>query len=163
MKLLLVRHAIALDRDTPGIADSLRPLTEEGVAKFKKAAKALSVMVTPDVVLTSPYLRAKQTAEILARHWGAMPVQESDPLAEGLRSALEESLARLPASATVALVGHEPHLSDWTATWLGAENADAFAYKKGGVALIEFDEGVARGAGRLVWFLSPRVLRDLTE
>lgn len=161
MKLLVVRHAIALDRDTPGIEDSLRPLTEEGVTKFKKTAKSLSTVVTADVVLSSPYLRAKQTAEILARHWTAVTVQESDPLAEGSRPALEEALARMPGSATVALVGHEPHLSNWTAAWLGATNPDAFAYKKGGAALIEFDGGVAREAGRLIWFLPPRIFREV--
>lgn len=163
MKVLLIRHAIALDRDTPGIADRLRPLTDEGVAKFKKVAKSLAALVNADVVLTSPYLRAKQTAEILSRYWSLAAVHECEPLGNDSLPDLERELARQPKSATVAMVGHEPHLSEWTAAWLGAPSPDAFAYKKGGSALIEFDGSAAVGAGRLTWFVPPRVLRDLQE
>ena len=88
MKVLLVRHAIALDRDTPGISDDLRPLTEEGVLRFKKTARALAELVKADLVLTSPLLRAKQTAEILARQWEGVGVQESESLGTGLAAAV---------------------------------------------------------------------------
>jgi phosphohistidine phosphatase len=162
MKLLLVRHAIALDRDTPGVADSLRPLTEEGVSRFKKTAKALSEIVTVEVVLTSPFLRAKQTAEILARHFSGAPVQESEALSDGSRVRFEQSLRRIPPTALVAAVGHEPYLSEWTAEWLGASRSETFAFKKGGAALIDFDDDVAEGAGRLAFFVPPKVLRDLS-
>ena len=162
MKLLLVRHAIALDRDTPGVSDHLRPLTEDGVARFKKTARSLSLLVTADVVLTSPILRAKQTAEILARQWEAVAVHESEPLETGSRLRFEETLARLSKSPVVAAVGHEPYLSEWTAEWLGASSSEALAFKKGGAALIEFEDGVAERAGRLIFFLPPKVLKDLS-
>ena len=161
MKLLLVRHAIALDRDTPGVSDDLRPLTEEGVARFKKMARSLAALVTADLVLTSPLLRAKQTAEILARQWTAVPTHESEPLGNGSRAHFEEVLARLPGSTVAVAVGHEPYLSEWTAEWLGASQGESFAFKKGGAALVEFDRDVAEGAGRLVFFLPPKVLKDL--
>lgn len=161
MKLLLVRHAIAFERDTPGISDALRPLTEDGIARFKKSARALSQLVTADVVLTSPLLRAKQTAEILARQWSAVAVHEAEPLGSGSRAHFEEVIARLSNASIIAAVGHEPTLSEWTAEWLGAASGLAFPFKKGGAALIEFDEGVAPGAGRLVYFLPPKVVKTL--
>jgi phosphohistidine phosphatase len=162
MKLLLVRHAIALDRDTPGISDHLRPLTEEGVNRFKKTARSLSQLVTADVILTSPLLRAKQTAEILARQWTAVAVHESEPLGSGSRAHFEEALSRIPKGTVVAAVGHEPYLSDWAAEWLGAHRGEAFAFKKGGAALIDFDGDVAAEAGQLLFFLSPKVVKDLS-
>jgi phosphohistidine phosphatase len=163
MKVLLVRHAIAVDRDTPGISDHLRPLTEEGVSRFRKSARAIAAMVTVDVVLTSPLLRAKQTAEILARHWPGMTIQEAEALGSGSREEFETALARLPKNSTVAAVGHEPHASEWTAEWLGASNASAFPFKKGGVALIEFDGVAEEGEGRLVFFLAPKALKALSD
>ena len=163
MKLLLVRHAIALDRDTPGVSDDLRPLTEEGASRFKKVARALGALVTADLVLTSPLLRAKQTAEILARQWTAVATHEAEPLGNGSRAQFEETLARLSNSKVVVAVGHEPHLSSWVADWLGAPQGETFAFKKGAAALIDFDDGVGEGAGRLVFFLPPKVLKDLLD
>lgn len=163
MKVLLVRHAIALDRDTPGISDHLRPLTEEGASRFRKSARAVSAMLTIDAVLTSPLLRAKQTAEILAQQWPGVITEEADALGSGSREEFEATLARLPKNCTVAAVGHEPHVSEWTAEWLGASNAGAFAFKKGAVALIEFDGVAEEGEGRLVFFLAPKALKDLSD
>lgn len=161
MKVLLVRHAIALDRDTPGIADHLRPLTEEGAAKFRKTARSLAALLTPDLLLTSPLLRAKQTAEILSAQWPAVPVRESEPLGNGSRRAFEEALAKLSNTGLVVAVGHEPWHSEWAAEWLGASRADSFAFKKGGAALIDFEDGFGTGQGRMVFFAAPKALKDL--
>lgn len=161
MRLLLVRHAIALDRDTPGVSDHLRPLTEEGIAKFKKTARGLAALVTADLVLTSPLLRAKQTAEILAHHWPGVATQENDPLGTGSRILFEESLRRAADDAVIAAVGHEPFMSEWTGNWLGAAGSSAFEFKKGGAALIEFHGPPTEEAGRLAFFLSPKAIKDL--
>src|SRR5262245_14643528 len=118
MKVLVVRHAIAVDRDTPGISDHLRPLTEEGAARFRKSSRALADMVTADAVLTSPLLRAKQTAELLGRNFPGIAIQEVASLGTGAREEFEATLARLPKTSTVAAVGHEPYVSEWTAEWL---------------------------------------------
>jgi phosphohistidine phosphatase len=163
MKVLLVRHAIALDRETPGIADALRPLTEEGVQRFEKSARAIAALVSVDLVLSSPLLRAKQTAEILVRRFPGVALKESDPLGTGSRIQFEDSLSKLKSDTVVAAVGHEPYVSDWTAEWLGATRGEAFAFKKGGVALIEFDSAVAKRGGRLVFFLAPKALKDLSD
>jgi phosphohistidine phosphatase len=163
MKVLLVRHAIAVDRETPGLSDHLRPLTEEGANRFRKSARGIAAMVTADAVLTSPLLRAKQTAEILTRHWPGITIQEVEALGNGSREEFEATLTRLPRNSTVAAVGHEPHVSEWTSDWLGAQNASAFAFKKGGVALIEFDRFAENGEGKLVFFLAPKALKDLSD
>lgn len=162
MKLLLVRHAIALDSNTPGVSDHLRPLTEEGVSKFKKTARGLGQLVTAELVLTSTRLRAKQTAEILVRQWPGVPMQECEPLHTGSREQFEGAIARLPKMSLIAAVGHEPHFSEWTAAWLGAPRAEALEFKKGGAALIEFSGEVAKDTGRLVFFVSPKVVKDLS-
>ncbi len=161
MQLLLVRHAIALDRNIPGIADSLRPLTEEGVTRFRKTARSLAAIVAPGLILTSPMLRAKQTAEILAGEWPGVSLHESAALGNGSRLQFEEALGRKSIPELVGAVGHEPWLSDWTAEWLGASLGSTFAFKKGGAALIEFDGRPLRGAGRLLFFAAPKALKDL--
>ena len=68
-------------------------------------------------------------------------------------------MARLPESAVAVAVGHEPYLSEWAGEWLGATRGSGFAFKKGGAALIEFSKDVAPGAGRLIFFLPPGVLK----
>lgn len=163
MKVLLVRHAIAVDRDTPGLEDELRPLTEEGKEIFRKTARGVSALVNADRLVTSPLLRARQTADILARRWPKARREESDALGSGSRLDFERELKRWPKSEMVAAVGHEPYHSEWTAAWLGAGSGAAFAFKKGGVALIDFDGEVSKGAGRLVFFLAPGAMRDLSS
>ncbi|MGH7321735.1 MAG: SixA phosphatase family protein, partial [Candidatus Rokuibacteriota bacterium] len=79
MKLLLIRHAIAVPRGTPGIPDDHRPLTPKGERRFRKAARGLArIMRRPTALLTSPLPRARRTAEIAAKAWGRIkPTTES--------------------------------------------------------------------------------------
>ena len=68
MRLLIIRHAAAVERGTPGLGDDDRPLTPKGKSRFRAAAKGLArIVARPDVLLTSPLPRARQTAEIAAR------------------------------------------------------------------------------------------------
>lgn len=161
MQLLIVRHAIAVDRGTPGIPDEERPLTPEGEEKFGGAARGLARLVDrPDALLTSPLRRAKQTAAIAAAAWGRIEPRETPALAGG---SFEEQAAVLdawPGDATVAVVGHEPHVSDLLARLLGSRHEDRLAFKKGGAALVDVPGRLA-GGGSLVWFLPPKVLRRL--
>jgi phosphohistidine phosphatase len=85
MELLIIRHAIAVDRTTPGLPDDQRALTPEGRKKFREAARGLTRIVKrPDALLTSPLLRARQTAEIAAVAWGRRPKpRELQALADG--------------------------------------------------------------------------------
>jgi phosphohistidine phosphatase len=161
MQLLLIRHAIAVERGTPGIPDGERALTPEGEERFAEAAKGLASLVgRPDALLTSPLLRARQTAAIAAAAWGKVEPIETDALAGGSFGDQAAVLDEYPAEATVAVVGHEPHLSELLARLLGSRHDDRLAFKKGGAALVDVPGRLA-GGGRLVWFLPPKVLRKL--
>jgi phosphohistidine phosphatase len=161
-ELLLVRHAIAAERDpfAPG-DDPARPLTAEGAARFARAARGLGRLV-PGVglVLASPYARAWQTAEILEREAG-WPAPEPCAALEAVRSA-GDALAALASrrEATVAAVGHEPQLSELASLLLaGDEHALRLELKKGGAALLSCPGGPRPGAAVLRWSAAPRLLR----
>lgn len=161
MHLLIIRHAIALPRGTPGMADPDRPLTAEGEKKFKKAASGLArLMGPPDAILTSPWVRARRTAEIAAAAWHAKAPTDTPALTGGDIAALEKALSGYGKTSTVAVVGHEPWLSALLAHLLGTGQEDRLVFKKGGAALVEVEGSLADG-GTLVWFLPPGVLRDL--
>jgi phosphohistidine phosphatase len=161
MQLLIIRHAIAVPRGTPGVPDEDRPLTPEGEAKFREAAKGLARIVDrPDVLLTSPWLRAKQTAAVAAAAWGRLEPRETPALAGGSFEEQAAVLDRQGADATVAVVGHEPYVSALLARLVGSRAEDRLEFKKGGAALVEVPGALADG-GRLLWFLPPRILRRL--
>lgn len=160
MRVVLVRHAAAVERGTPGLRDDLRPLTDDGAAKFREATPALAGLAAPDEILASPMLRAKQTAEILASACPASGLREEAAIAGPARGDVERALAATGAE-TVAVVGHEPALGRWLGEWLGSDAPAAFEFKKGGAALVEFDGRPQGGAGRLLWFLPPKVLRRI--
>jgi len=160
LRLLILRHAIAEDR-APGLADADRALTPEGVSKFERAAAGLARIVDPpDVLLTSPLKRARQTADIASRAWGRIEPVETAALAGGTLTELAKAVDAHPDGATVVLVGHEPHVSDLLARLLGSPEGGRLSFKKGGAALVELEDGLEDG-GRLVWFLTPKVLREL--
>jgi phosphohistidine phosphatase len=161
MKLLLVRHAAAVPRGTPGVPDDERPLTAKGKAEFLVAARGLvRIAGRPDVLLTSPLLRARVTAEITARAFKRIELTVEPALARDSVDGIVVALKTHPVGATVAVVGHEPALSALTARLLGVSKHDGLAFEKGGAALVDLPDGPSAG-GRLIWFLEPRILRML--
>jgi phosphohistidine phosphatase len=161
VKLLLVRHAAAVPRGTPGVPDDERPLTPKGRAKFSAAAKGLArIAHRPDVLLTSPLPRARATAEIAARAFKRIEPTVEPALAHENLDAIMAALGAQPAGAMVTVVGHEPTLSALLARLLGAAHGERLAFKKGGAALVDLPDGPL-GGGLLVWFLKPKVLRAL--
>jgi phosphohistidine phosphatase len=161
MRLIIIRHAIAVPRGTPDIPDDERPLTRRGERRFREAARGLArVQPRPDVLLTSPLPRARQTADIAAGAWGKIKAKETDVLAGGSFPEVAAILDKLPREATVAIVGHEPDVSELLAAILGSRDAAAFTFKKGGAAAVEVPGPLGQG-GALLWFLSPRLLRRL--
>jgi phosphohistidine phosphatase len=163
MRLLIVRHAIAAERGAPGMSDDERPLTPEGKKRFRIVAKGLArIMPPPDVLFTSPLIRARQTAEIAARAWGGIKPATLEALSTGDVDGLAEALAARVAGETVAVVGHEPHVSALLARLIGSSHADRFPFRKGGVALVDLP-GRLKDGGQLVWFLPPKALRALAE
>ena len=161
MRLLMIRHAIAVPRGTPDIPDDERPLTKRGRRRFRSAARGLARLVRrPDVLLTSPLPRARETAEIAAREWGKrVEVTEEPVLAGGSVEQISKALERYPGDSTVAIVGHEPDLSELLARILGTPHEERLTFKKGGAAMVELPGALLDGGG-LLWYAPPRVLRE---
>jgi phosphohistidine phosphatase len=160
--LYVVRHAIAGDRGPEYPDDSKRPLTDYGTARFRKVARGLREMnVEIDVILSSPFLRARQTADILSQELrGHPPVVETAALVPGAPypDVLAELGRHLRARA-VAMVGHDPTIGEIAARLVGSPSR--FAFKKGGVCRIDVDRLPPPGPGRLVWLAFPRMLTGL--
>jgi phosphohistidine phosphatase len=161
MRLLIIRHAIAVERGTTEVPDDERPLTRKGIRRFRAAARGLArLLPRPDMLFTSPLLRARQTARIAARAWGGPDPVEAVALAGGEFEEVAETVGGFPEKALVALVGHEPQLSEMVARLLGGADAERLVFKKGGAALLNVPGRLEEG-GALLFFLPPRVLRML--
>jgi phosphohistidine phosphatase len=163
-ELYLVRHAIAAERGDDWPHDSKRPLTERGMARFKECVAGLGALdVAIDEIFTSPLIRAKQTAELLAAGVsGKPPVKILDALAPDHTAAVVMAqLAKQAKRRRIALVGHEPDLGELAAHLLGAQRAVPF--KKGGICRIDVETLTSRRAGSLIWFATPKMLRHLGE
>lgn len=161
MRLLIIRHAIAVPRGEPGIPDADRRLTEKGRRRFEEVAAGLvRILQRPDRILTSPLRRAVETAAILSRAWEGPEPEETEALAGGSLEAIARDLSRFSEEETVALVGHEPWLSDLVGHLVGAASGEGILFKKGGAALLEIEGSLSSG-GVLLWHLPPRILRSL--
>jgi phosphohistidine phosphatase len=159
MHLLIVRHAIAVPYGTPDVADDDRPLTEDGRKKFRRVARGMAKLVRrPDALLSSPHLRAWQTAELLAAAWGGLAPEPEMALATGDFAGLETRLASYGPEQLVAVVGHEPHLSGLLAHVVDARAPERFALRKGGAAMVELKGALSEG-GMLHWLARPRMFR----
>lgn len=168
ISLLVVRHAIAADRDPLRWPDDARrPLTPRGVRRFRRACRGLlRLTAAPDEVWSSPLRRARETAALAAEyaHWPAP--RPSDALRPGvdattLGTTLAERCRHRDPPRRIAIVGHEPDLSRFIAWALGAGSGEPFTLRKGGVALLEFTHNVRAGGARLCWLATPRLLRAL--
>ncbi len=160
MQLFIIRHAIAVPHGAPGFADEDRPLTPEGEVKFKEAARGLARLYdAPDALLTSPWLRARQTAAIAGAAW-KIEAKEEPSLAGGTFEEQAKALEAFPRDASVAVVGHEPYVSLLLARLVGTKRAERLEFKKGGVAVVEVPGALADG-GTLLAYLPPKVLRKV--
>ena len=163
MDLYLVRHAIAEPRDRARWPDdSQRPLSPEGTELFRLAARGLQRMgIEVEAVLSSSYVRAWQTAEILVDEAG-WPAPTSAPELEPTSSASAAlELAASRPESLLALVGHEPDLSELASYALTGDPGEiAIQFKKGGVVCLRFNGGPAARA-LLRWSASPKILRQL--
>jgi len=159
MTVYLVRHAIAEERGPAWPDDDQRPLTAKGIGRLMDVARRLGDRdVHVDQILTSPLVRARQTAEHLASVWRPDGgVEELVMLAPGHRPArVTQALAQYPADHRLALVGHEPDLGTLLAWMIGA--TAPLPFKKSGAARVDFDEGPRAGTGRLVWLVTPKLV-----
>ena len=160
--LYLVRHAIAAERGPKWPDDGKRPLTHKGMARMRLVVRGLRRLGAEiDLVLTSPLVRAQQTAEILAEGLGTAPhVTVLKALAPGEPpSAVAAALATHPSARGIALVGHEPGLGE-LAAWLTSAR-EPIEFKKGGVCRIDVAALPPGRNGKLVWLALPKMLRAL--
>jgi phosphohistidine phosphatase len=167
MRLLIIRHAIAEEREDfarTGRDDSQRPLTDEGRKKMKQGAKGLRALV-PEIGLlaTSPLTRAAQTAAILDSVYDGLDEVEIDELSpeaapEGFLRWLRQQKAE-----TLAVVGHEPSLSQLLSWLLTGTEKRLFSFRKGGACLLEFAGEVGPGMATLLWAMTPGQLRKMAD
>lgn len=167
MLLYLVRHAIAGDPDpTQWPDDRDRPLTAQGEKKFRRAAAGLAELVpTVDVVLSSPLVRAWQTAVILESKAGWPEPRRLDALEPGTPPQEAVSALQPHASAgSIALVGHEPSLHELASYLLTGDAATVpIVLRKGGVICLGMADGAPRAGGaHLEWLARPKMLRSLS-
>jgi phosphohistidine phosphatase len=164
MKVFLVRHAIAHERNRKRWPnDALRPLTPGGARKFRKAARGLAgLLPRQPALLTSPWVRARDTAAMLADAAKLDKPIECKELTGDAGTAAVFRLLRARREKAVVLVGHEPNLGLFLSACLAGERARMkIEFKKGGAACVEFQSRVEPGRGSLVWMLPPRALRGL--
>jgi phosphohistidine phosphatase len=166
MRISLLRHGIAVDRDAPGYADdSQRPLTAKGERRMRRAAEGmLALGLSYDLMLSSPYRRAQQTAGIVAEvlkpsegpRLVATLAPDGDP-----RQLIAELHAAEGSPRDVMLVGHEPYLSRLLSTLLTGNPNLPVVMKKGGLCTLELETLRLGRCAQLVWLLTPRQLRRL--
>jgi phosphohistidine phosphatase len=160
--IYLVRHGVAAELGPEFPNDDDRPLTSDGTERMRVQAAGLrELRVQPDRILTSPLVRAAQTAEILAAGLACTaPLVTVDALRPGGRyDALLAALGRLGNDRSVILVGHMPSIGEIAARLVGAK--EPLAFKKGATCCIQTNGLPPTGAGQMVWFLPPRALRAL--
>jgi len=165
MEIYIVRHAIAMERDEWTGSDDKRPLTEKGKKKMEQIAQGLAAMeIDFTHIFSSPLVRAQQTAEILQKVLKIDHLDETDLLIpSGDPAAMIPVLNKLPNGAEVALVGHEPNVSELLSYLLSGQRKSFSAFKKGGVAMLEGFSPLRAGGLTLRWFMEPNHLAAIGE
>ena len=166
MDCILFRHGIAADWRDWQREDHSRPLTEEGVEKTRKAVQGLIRLgVTPTHLLCSPYLRTRQTADIVKET--LLFPGKTQPCAELRPDASPEDvfdvLIAFSEDDCVLCVGHEPLLGHTAGAMLLGQPASGLSFKKAGACCIRFHGKPRHGNGVLQWWLEPAQLRKLAK
>ena len=164
MKLYIVRHAIAEENSSSG-RDADRALPADGKERMRQAAAGLrKIDVAIDLILTSPYRRAAETADILSAALGGVEIRRLDELASGAEAvAVLAALKPYRSVDALALVGHEPSLGHLASQIMsGSPDACPFPFKKGAVACFEVPSPRTPLRGELLWLMTPKQLRALS-
>ena len=168
MNLLVIRHARAesAERFAQSCSDDdLRPLTEDGAERMRVGAAGLHKLVPAlDLLASSPQVRARQTADIVAAEYGITNVVILDALRSGRPPAeFIEWLQEAGARETIAIVGHDSHVTDLVSVLLTGKKRNIVEIKKGAAVMLALRRRDGRYGGRrsarLLWALAPRQLR----
>ena len=165
MRIYLIRHSNAVDPGTPGYEDdSQRPLTEKGRDKMNKIASALKKLnVKPDLIVSSPYVRARQTAEILAK---VMKYKRNICFSDALipMGDTDEMIGEINEKYDVdelVLVSHEPFISSLIGSLTTGNPDIAISVKNGGICCLSADDLHMERRAVLEWLLTPKILSAL--
>lgn len=166
MDVLVVRHAVAMDRAEAareGLPDRDRPLTKAGRKSMRQVTRGLASRVPAvSVLLTSPWRRALETADILREGYSGLASVATEALLAGSEpESLAREVAQHDSASVVGLVGHEPHLSGWVSWCLSGSTDGILKLRKGGACLLRFEDTLGPRRGRLLWLMTPAVLRRL--
>ncbi|MFO0773555.1 MAG: phosphohistidine phosphatase SixA [Nitrospiraceae bacterium] len=166
MEFILMRHGIAVEPEEWQGEEALRPLTEKGRAKTREAAEGLAALgIKPTALLSSPFTRAHETAEIVHQALGCKrAIQICDELTPDRKP--EDVLAlleKLGKKTCVVCVGHEPLLGALAGLFLFGKSTTNLAFRKAGACCITFDDVPMSGKGQLDWWLRPSILRSLKD
>jgi phosphohistidine phosphatase len=160
-ELYLLRHGIAVDPGSSGMPDDARPLTEKGIKRMHQIALGLIALdLQLDAIVTSPLVRARETAEIVADALGLSDrLESSNVLATGSDPATIERWLRSRAESRLMLVGHNPTLSELVSLLVaGSRRSPICELKKGGLAALARAQG-SSDLYELCWLAPPRLLR----
>jgi phosphohistidine phosphatase len=164
MDVILFRHGIAVEREDWHGKDADRPLTDKERKRTKQSEQGLTVVgLSVTHLLTSPLVRARESAEIIAACLRPRATARvcDELLPEAPPEKTMSLLSGFPARSVVLCVGHEPHLSRLAGYLLSGKDMEGLSFKKAGACLIRLEEGVAGGRGCLDWWMPPAVLRAL--
>ncbi len=161
MNIYFLRHAIAVPRGTPRFKDENRPLTKDGTRKMRAIAEGMRALkIEFDRIASSPYLRARQTADVVSEIFGheveiwnsLIPDKDPRELIATLRKYSGENLL---------LVGHEPHLSQFISVLITGSPDAEIELKKGALCKVSSDDLIYGQCATLHWLLAPAYLRKL--
>jgi phosphohistidine phosphatase len=166
MNIFVLRHGIAVERGTKGFEkDADRPLTAKGKRQLRKSAAAMKRMkLRFDLILSSPYERAKRTAEIVAEElrlkkrlkFSDSLKYENDPA-----MVIGEIAVLKPMPKDLLLVGHEPYLSRLISWLTSGEEETVIDFKKGGLCKLEVDKLRPGKCAQLAWLLTPKLMKEI--
>jgi phosphohistidine phosphatase len=166
MQLFLLRHGAAVERGTHGFKDdATRPLTPKGRRQLRKTAAAMKKLECDfDLILSSPLVRAEQTAEIVAAGLKQQKrLRISNALAPGGTTAdlLRQLEHEKPAPEKILLVGHEPDMSRLVSLLAAGDGELAMDFKKGGLCKLDAGKLRAGKCATLAWLLTPKQMRRM--
>jgi phosphohistidine phosphatase len=166
MILTIVRHAIAVPRGTSGMDDNDRALTDEGISKMKRISAGLCRLeYVPEIILSSPLVRARQTSEVLHQAFGSgIELRILPALApSGARQELYREIASLEKKRiqNLMIVGHQPSLGEIAGEIAFGSSRHSIELKKGGVCIIELESVQSTPKGILIALLTPSILQRL--
>lgn len=157
MNLYIMRHSAAEDYNTGG--DKARCLTDIGMEKAKKMGDFLYEKIRPRIIMSSPYKRAMQTAEIVTDclKLDAKSIIKADSFTPD--SDVENSFIELNAyyGKDILVFGHNPHLSDLCSSIIGGQY-NVIQLKKGSLICLKCDGKISRGSGYLQWMVTTNLV-----